>query len=333
MTIMKTKKSLTLAVLPIVTAIFLLSPSALAATTNTLTLGMGGIITNAGDQHYALSGGQLLAGSVFGQDVSGASVSYNVNAVVAGLQTHGSGSLAVSGSLSDFKANIQIMGEVPAAIFPLNANNNFANCDPSSQACNSEIPLLFTGIATIHMGSTQVKLPIAIESAYWNPFGGPIVITSLEDPNSPAIFLVVTYNNATIEWQGVQLQGMVGGVMGPNNEPVAGYYTTVSNSHEDLVAAIEQDSGLISFAGMSPSSLNVHGTFSSITTFSLDGSMDCSPMTGLPEGTCTATGASSLGSFQMNGAHGVKVSGSFSTTWSVPSLTTTTDVIATVTQP
>jgi hypothetical protein len=329
---MKTKKSLTLAVLPIVTAIFLLSPSALAATTNTLTLGMGGIITNAGDQHYILSGGLLVAGYVNGQDVSGASVSYNLNAIVSGLSTHGSGSLAVSGSGSeDFSANIQINGEVPAGVFPLDLSN-LANCDPSSQACNSQIPLLFTGVAIVHMGHGQpFKLPIAIESAYWNPFGGPILIASLDSQTSPAISLVVTYSTATIDWKGVQLQGALGGMFG--SDAVYGSYVTVSNSHEDLVAAVEQDSGQISFAGMSNPLLNVHGTFSSNTTFSLVGSQDCSAATGLPPGTCTATGASSLGSFQMNGAHGVKVSGSFSTTWSVPSLTTITDVSATVTQP
>ena len=129
---------------------------------------------------------------------------------------------------------------------------------------------------------------------------------------------------------------ILGGTFGA--EPVGGYYTTVSNSQENLVVGTEQDSHLISFVGMSDPTLNAKGTFTGSTTFSLDGSFDCanpsSPLyfPGLPEGTCTATGATSLGTFQMTGGHGAHITGAFATQWSTPSLFTYTVVQGTVVQ-
>ena len=329
---MRTKKSLAITALSLATALAILSPSALAATQTTLNLGMGGIITNAGNQHYVVSGGILDYGILGGNEIAPESISFSVNSQVSGLNTHGSGSLSVPMGSGALTASIVINGEVAAGVFPIDITT-FANCDPSTQACTSEIPAMFTGFATIHVPGQNkpIQLPIGIESPYWNPLGGMIFITSLESLTSPTLFLLVNYTSATIDWTGVQLQGMVTGTYGAGS--VNGYYSLVSNSHEDLMLGTEQDSGLIAFFGMSEPLLNTHGTYSGSTSFDFTGAYDCSTMFQFPDGTCTATGATSIGNFQMVGTHGVKITGSFDTFWSVPSLTTTTSVSAILTQP
>jgi hypothetical protein len=322
---MKTKRTISLTMLSVFTALAILSPSALAASSTPLSLSMSGIITNAGNQHYVMSGGALVYGEFGGQPISASSISFSLVSQVTGLKTSGSASISAPG----LSANIVISGEVPASVFPLDGSGN--SCDPAVAACNSEVPFMFTGLAVVHAsGQTPFDLPVAIESAYFNPFGGPIVITSLDSPTSPALLLVVTTNTATIDWIGVQVQGVVAGSYG--SATVGGFYTTTTNSHEDLVNAIEQDHGQIVFSGMNVPQLDAKGTLSSTTTFSPNGGVDCSALTGIA-GTCLLTGASSAGSFQMVGQQGLKISGSFATTWSVPSITTSTTASAAVTQP
>jgi hypothetical protein len=305
--------------------------------TSALSLTMGGLITDAGQQHYKVGGGQIVAGEINGQPVdSSDQLSFSLNVMVHGLGTSGTGSLSVSGPGMSLSAQIPINSEVAAAVFPIDPDTG-ASCNPAAQSCNSQIPLLFLGVATVHMGAGQpLKIPIGIESPYWSPFGGPILITSLESTSAPMLFMVVTYSSASIDWTGVQLQGQFGGLLGA--EPVTGSFAQVTNSHEDLVNAIEQDSHTIAFTGASDPVLNAMGTFSGQTTFSLVGSIDCanpsSPVyfPGLPEGTCTATGASSAGTFQMVGAQGAKIAGTYETAWSVPSLFTSTTVLGAVVQ-
>lgn len=324
---MKTKTTFSLAVLPILTALMLLSPTVSAATSTPLSLTEQGIITNAGSQSYLIQGGYLLGGSFAGQPLGPEPIAFNVNANVNGMGTSGSASLSFVSGSQTVSATITINGEVQAQAFPLSESSGYTQC---TSGCHSQVPLMFTGIAKFQSQGRPIMLPVAIESAYWNPLGGPIVITSLDSTSTPTLSLVVTYNVATIDWTRVQLQGVAYGTFG--SEPVSGNYVTVTNSHEDLVAGTETDVGQLSFTGMSDRSLNAVGTLVGTTTFSLAGGFDCSPMTGLPEGTCTATGASSAGTFQMSGLHGVSITGAYSTVWSVPSLTTTTTVTATVTQ-
>jgi len=297
-----------------------------------LSLTLQGMITNAGNQNYALSGGQLVLGSLFGHSLTSAKVSFSLVAMVHGLQSvSGWGSLQIG---EGFSARILITNAIPAAIFPITVTSptSYSNCDPKTQKCNSEIPLFFTGIASVQSkaGSSPVQIPIAIESPYWNPFGGPIVITSLDSTTSPSIFLVVSYSSATIYWAGVQLQGEVAGALGTGS--VSGYYSQTVSSWENLVSASESDWGSITFAGMSNPILNANGRLLGHTTFSLAGSFDCAPEFGLPEGTCTATGATSDGSFWMIGGQDSFISGTYHTVWSVPSLFTFTTVMGAVTK-
>jgi len=289
-----------------------------------LTLGLSGLITNAGDQHYKLAGGQLVGGVVNGQPVSPGDISFKLDAYVHGLAVNGKGSLYLSGG---FNARITIDDAIPAAIFPLSPT--FANCDPTTETCNSEIPLLFTGTATINTGrGDSVHVPIGIESAYWDPLGGPIVIASLE-PGSFTFSLIVTYNVATITWIGVQLQGGFEGFLG--NEPVSGAYGQMTFSQENLLKGTESDFGTITFAEATDPSLDGQGFFFGHTTFTTEGGEDCTmaPFNfPLPEGTCLATGATSDGSFFMSGSQGNFIFGTYETVWSVPSLFTETTVIA-----
>jgi hypothetical protein len=365
---MKTKTSLSLAMLSAFTALMILSPGTLAASQpNPLNLTVQGIIVNGGNQVYNFGGGTVVAGEINGSVLSqGSSINFQINAMVHGLNTGGRGSISVPTSNSNSNGNpwnnnnpnnaatpyahhwgqgglsvqISISGQVPAAVFPL----SFSGITPSNcvSQCTSEIPLVFTGTATLQNGSASVSAPVTIESPYWNPFGAPIFITTMDSPaylgGYPTISIITTYTSATILWSGVQLQGQMFGTLGSGSNPVqvSGAYSTTSTSFENLVTGSETDFGTMSFSSMTPSSLNVAGGFMGKTTIPSDspvgtaGSFDCAQAFGFPEGTCTATGASSAGSFLLFG-HGTSVKGTYSTIWSVPSLNTATTVSATAT--
>lgn len=348
---MKTPKSVTLALLSVATALIILSPTAMAASSSTsLTLttlpffnsyvplgspaaDYGGVISNAGNQHYVIQGGQAAAdGWIFSNQISaGSTVNFRLDASVVGLSTSGNGELGQSTGNGKSWGNLQgvsivINDEIPAQVFPL---------IPTPGVSPSEVPFYFTGTATVmnHGQSSGTSVPIMIESPYWNPFGGPIVVMSTDTP--PSIFLIVTYSVATINWSGVEVDGYLGGMFG--QVPVTGGFTNIANANENLVTGTEQDSGQISFYGFtsavdgsSIAQLTAIGRYSGSTSFSASGGVDCSPL-GLP-GTCLLTGASSSGTFIMNQGHGAKISGSYDTVWSVPSTFTSTTIVATQTQ-
>jgi hypothetical protein len=368
---MKTKTSVNVALLSVATALILFSPTVFADSPPTaLTLAtpgtfappsFGGVITNAGNQIYNIQGGQAaLPGWIFSTTVAqGANINFNLEANVFGLSTSGFGSLGVSNGGGNGWGNnrgnnqgksqevtIKINGEVSAATFPL-----------GSSSPDSQIPFYFTGTATMTQNGqgngngnghnhsvgnndndqSSVSVPIAIESAYWNPLGGPIVITSLDGTAStlPSIFLVISPSSATIIWSGVQVAGTLMGTYGSNS--VTGNYVTTTYSFENLVAGTEKDAGQIAFSGFTDSNgnsvpqLDGTGFLTGSTTFTTAGGIDCSSETGVP-GTCLLTGASSSGNFNMNTYLGVRISGSYATTWSIPSTFTSTTVTATVTQ-
>lgn len=323
-----------------------------------LTLGLGGLVTNAGTQHYELSGGKLVSGSFMGNPLSAGHLGFSLDATVQGFSISGEGSLKLSTGSGEnghhdghdgsnlnngnnggdenngnggISLQISITGAVPAAIFPLTSTGN---CVISSGTCNSEIPLLFTGVATFDSGNGGAPgpLPIGIESAYWSPFHGPIVITSLDDPINPTLFLVVTYDEATIHWSGVQLQGEILGTFG--TESVSGGFVQTTDSFENLVTGHEFDRGTIAFA-MSDPALTSQGFFIGHSSFDLTNSFDCTqpPLSlPLPPGTCTATGLTSDGFFHMENSQDATISGSYHTVWTVPALSTTTTVSASVCQ-
>lgn len=338
---MKTKKTATLATLSIVTALFLFSPAALAASSTPVNMSAGGIITDAGSQSYSFSGGIAVGGEVLGNPITmGAPINFHFSASVSGLSTSGSGQItvpaaSVGGGNGAYVISVEIVDQEAAAVFPLNPDGS--SC---TTGCTSQIPIMFVGVATISNQGRSASVPVAVESPYWDPFGNPIVITSLDSTTSPALYMVVTYHKATIDWSQVVVQGIIGGAVG--SEPVSGYYATVTNSHENLFTGMEKDAGQIFFTGMSDPSMNGQGSLSGSTTIPplSTNSYDCTSAYAVAlgvywpfgSGTCVLTGASSSGSIQMSLASGAKMTGTYATTWSVPSLTTGTTFTATVTQ-
>lgn len=333
---MKTKRTIGIAVLSTIAAILLFSPTTFAASSSTpLNLSVQGMITNAGTQVYSFGGGSVVAGEILGTPL-GSSVNYQVNAYVHGLNTNGEGFIN-TGSTS---VQITINGQVGEA-FPLGPPPDYAPC---TSGCNSEIPIFFTGVATVRGGGSSTAIPVLIESPYLNPFGNPIVISSTD---GVSIQMVVTYTRATITWMGVSVQGLVSGTYG--SEQVVGAYSSTTFSQENLVSGVEHDTGSVSFTGMSDavtgapiSALNANGLLFGSTTIppiGTGGSFSCASdnpnpvfyIPTLPAGTCTATGATSSGTFSMLG-HGGTIKGTYATDWSVPSLFTSTTVTATVSQ-
>jgi hypothetical protein len=166
-------------------------------------------------------------------------------------------------------------------------------------------------------------LPMQYESAYLNPFGGPVLFES----QGGEVMVVAAYSQAKIDWNGSQLGGVATGTLDGN--AVFGGFSMTVNAHEDLVAGTESESGSIALVGMVPTSLNADGRFRGHSTFSPLGGIDCAASMGLPEGTCTLTGLSSSGSFSMH-SDGGKIRGSYSTQWGTPAFAFSSTVSAAV---
>ncbi|MGI0085846.1 MAG: hypothetical protein ACREBQ_12265, partial [Nitrososphaerales archaeon] len=167
--------------------------------------------------------------------------------------------------------------------------------------------------------------PIGIESASLNPFGAPIIITSLEDQTNPAIVMVTTYNVATIQWRNVQMGGYAGGEIG-TNPPVQGEFAMNVNSFENLLTGAEHDHGTISLVlGQQVFTGRFHG----ISVVPTATAFSCNPSLGFP-GTCTMTGLNSRGTMSLFGS-GLRIHGTYQTVWLIPAIGFTSTVSATAT--
>jgi hypothetical protein len=164
---------------------------------------------------------------------------------------------------------ITIDGAIPAESFPLGCTT-----------CTSQVPGFFLGTGAL--GGWD------LESAFLNPFGGPVVWAS-----SDGSVLVFSYTAATIDWQNVQTSGSLTGTLGGATS-VSGLFTETTSAHEDLFAGTETESGTLTFLGMTPSYLDASGAYSGSSTIPTYNKIDCSGLIGIP-GTCTETGFSSLG--------------------------------------
>ena len=337
--------------------LLLLSPTLVSAnsTSQPLNLQLQGIITNAGNQSYRMSGGQVVSAFVNGLPVipQGTQLDYSLNAQVTGLQTTGQLTIhltEVSPSRKfDLRGTVDISGSIPATVFPVTVTStgDVISCTAN---CNSQIPLLFTGLGSFTLTNgdaqlsggnhqsrdeqqsgdkgTTINIPFAIESAYWNPFGGSIVLTSLDSATSPSIIIIANYKSATIEWTGVHVDGQFAGLLGSSTQ-ASGLFSLQTRSSENLFTGVERDRGTIVFSNTTPAILTASGEHSGTTFIPKTNTVDCSPFFQLPEGTCTFTGAFSTGTFRMT-SPATKIRGSYDTIWSVPSLLTMTTVIASV---
>jgi len=219
------------------------------------------------------------------------------------------------GTYTEAKGVIKIDAMTPAVFFPL-------GCTPGVN-CTSQIPALFngTGTMTVTSGGTTTTLGVSMgfESAYLNPFGGPIIFAS----SAGEIIVIAGYSQARIQWTDVQMGGTAAGTFG--NAPVAGAFGMLVNSSEDLKSGTEWDQGAISFFGMSNPALNGAGTFFG---FSMIPAASAIPCPGFPPGTCNVTGLQSNGLFSMTTASGASIVGRYSTSWTVPAVAFSSNISA-----
>ncbi|MGI0079132.1 MAG: hypothetical protein ACRECH_05870 [Nitrososphaerales archaeon] len=289
-----------------------------------VNLSLAGGVLDAGRQTYELGGGQVVAAFFNGSAITDARVQYFLTARVSGLSTSGYAGFVLSGTTAeDQQINIvgygKVVNSVPVVELPLNSTGGSCTI-----GCTSEIPAMFVVATqvTVWVEGHEVQsgmLPIGIESAYLNPFGGPIVITSMNDPT---IFIMAKYTQATIQWSNVQMGGYAGGEIGTNQ--VGGQFSMNVNSFENLVTGKEHDRGTLSLMlGQQVFTGRFHG----ISVVPTAGAYDCSATTGFP---CTMTGLNSTGAMNLFGS-GLHIRGSYHTIWSIPAIGFSSTVSATAT--
>ena len=259
-----------------------------------------------------------MAGSILGEPInsSTATLQYSMFSLVSGVTVWGVSHFVLNAQ-TVWGANVNVEGWTF-----INSSLSLRLPIGCTTGCTSEIPELFMGgsfiTATIGGISQTLELPMGVESAYLNPFGGPIVISSLENPTSPAIFLVATYNVGRIDWYGVQMAGYAAGTFGKSTGQ--GSFLMNVNSKENLITGIEQDRGTISLTGVGPNGQNIQGTFKGTSVVPMLGATDCSAQFGLPSGTCTMTGLNSTGIMNLHGGN-YHIIGAYHTIWNIPAVT------------
>jgi hypothetical protein len=290
--------------------------------TQTLSTMTTGGVSNLGYQRYTVSGGQVAFAEIAGQTVNPttATIEYNLRVTQNGLTTTGHATLSFTG-MTTGGARVSVNGTfavgsiVPAAELPYGCSTN----------CQSALPFFFVGtspnVQVTVAGSTQtVPETMQIESPYFNPWGAPIVLASMDN----SIVIAATYTRGNIDWTGTKLGGVMAGTLGTTQ--ASGMLNMTSTESENLVTGIARDSGTISFSSMTPSSLNGRGSYTGTSTIPQTNTSDCSAWSGIP-GTCTQTGFQSAGSFTMG-----RMAGNYSSTWGVPALGFYSSVSATTNQ-
>jgi hypothetical protein len=280
----------------------------------TVSLNLVGGVVSPGVQTYSIQGGQLVAAWILGTQVNPTNsiLHYGLNVEVSGLAATGTASFDLVTQTSHWsytvvKGTVDIDAMTPAVFFPL-------GCTPGLD-CTSEIPALFNGTGTVTVSSGRsvatMSLNMGFESAYLNPFGGPVFFAS----NSGAIIVIADYSQARVRWTDVQMGGTVAGTF--NGASVSGNFGMLVNSSEDLKAGTEMDQGAISFFGMSNPALNGLGAFLGHSVIPTGSSVACP---GFPSGTCNLTGLESSGFFTMTTASGGVLSGRYTTIWATPAV-------------
>jgi hypothetical protein len=280
-----------------------------------------GGVTSLGRQIYTVSGGQVAFALIAGQTVEpqNATIFYSFKVVQTGLSSVGEAAVdfvgtSTTGEKVSVVGSFVIGGNVPAAELPVGC----------SSSCRSALPFVFIGASsavqvTVENSSQTKSETLEFESPYFNPFGGPILLSSPDG----SIVIAATYTQGTILWVGTQLGGQMIGTLG--STPVTGSFNMTSNENENLVLGDAIDAGVLQFSSMSPSSLNGGGVYIGLSTIPTAGTKDCSILTGVP-GTCTETGFQSTGEFFIP-----RISGGYSSSWGVPALGFSSAIRASVT--
>src|SRR3989441_2563650 len=310
-------------------------------------------MTDIGSQSYRSSGGSLVSASVTvaGKTFSltSAHLEYSIDAKVQGNNVAGKATLQLksNGAKSGEDTNsaedknsgqfsvagrFDLTGMIPAIGFPITDPTNPLACLPDS--CTSQIPGFLIGVGDLKLkiGDSRITLPstpMLFESAYLNPFGGPIFIGTADG----SISIAAKYNSAISKWANVQTIGFVqAGTSGTSDQ---GSFTLVSSLTENLLKGTETDRGQITLFGFaSTPALNSAGEFrgKSVIPPALPGS-DCTSLVNaqlnsipgfsvvLPPKTCTATGAISTGGFELKSAKGEnEIKGTYVDNWFVPAI-------------
>ncbi len=287
-----------------------------------VSLSLAGGVVSPGVQVYSLKGGQIVAAWILGNPVDSRSsvLRYSLNVVVSGLTATGTASFDLVSKTShwtymEVQGSVNIDAMTPAVFFPL-------GCTPGID-CTSEIPALFNGTGTVTLSSAgsavTMTLSMGFESAYLNPFGGPVFFAS----NAGEVIVVTDYSQARIRWTGVQMGGTAVGTFG--GASVSGSFGMLVNSSEDLRTGTEIDQGAISFFGMSNPALNSLGTFIGYSTIPTGSSVACP---GFPAGTCNLTGLTSAGVFIMTTESGGVLAGRYATVWATPAVVFSSSISA-----
>lgn len=244
------------------------------------------------------------------------SVNYSMDANINGLVASGKFRLDLRGTTAagqkiEARIHTLINSSVPAVCFP-----SYSVTGVCASGDTSEIPAYFIayGYLRIQTGSKlspRYDVALMIEDAALNPFGAPIVISSLDG----SLLVVATYNRATTVWHDVETGGMLSGTVGTTL--VSGAFVQTIHTNENYVAGTATDSGQISLVDMSSSKLDSVGQFRGTSTIPTTGEIDCSPP-GLP-GTCTETGYVSTGTFSLDPS-GMSLSGDYNVQWPAPSI-------------
>ncbi|MGA2876327.1 MAG: hypothetical protein ABSE82_12405 [Nitrososphaerales archaeon] len=298
------------------------TPSSVSSSTSqALSLNMMGGVVSAGNQNYLIvQKGPALEAVIDGSPLVTSQLTYTLNAQQKGLTTSGSASFTLTGqnltgATVTVTGKVQISGSVPAVALPAGCVTN----------CTSEVPAAFTGAASIQVGPAQTStssnaqatttVGMVLESAYFDPFGDAITITSVDN----SIIIATNYTKASITWTNVVDAGILMGSLG--STPISGAFQQVAAEQENLVKGTAIDAGTMSFLGVTNMTsgaqialMNANGGYLGTSIIPHAGSFSC----GIA---CTETGFQDSGSFLLYGSQGKSsavITGSYSTTWTVP---------------
>ncbi|MDG6903023.1 MAG: hypothetical protein JRM80_13845 [Nitrososphaerota archaeon] len=294
-------------------------PVARASNIPPLYLSINGAILDSGNQGYTQSGGEVVYATVNGVAVSvpPSAWTLTVSATVTGSTVTGTSSFHLAGTgpspeSIDVSASVAISSMIPAECF----DGTGPVLDCFTQPYTSAIPGFFVGQATVSglssPGVTSI-IPIYLESAFLNPFGSPIVITD-SLTGTPSLLIVATYTQADVHWSGVTTGGTLSNT--PGESTISGQFLMVTTADENLAGGTETESGTMTFLNVTPSSLDASGPYQGSSTIPTTGTVDCSSLTGIP-GTCTETGFSSAGTFDIGD---IQFVGSYAIGWIVPAV-------------
>ena len=286
-----------------------------------------GTVQNLGDQTYAVGGGSVASAALEGSALDpGATVTFSLDAHVAGSSISGTASFDLSGKISGIP--VSASGQMT-----ITGRLSVAGGCPASGPCGV-LPVLFGGASVVKVtigGVTKVDPTVFfVENPYFNPFGAPIVLASSDG----AVVIAATYSLGTIHYDGTMVGGPIVGRLG-GSTLVTGRLSLTSTEDENLVSGTATDQGTIALSSMNPSFLDVSGTYSGASTIPPPGAnSDCSQLFGFPAGSgvCTMTGFDSTGQYSMGNNDGISVVGKYTTIWTVPALAFTSTSTAVVTR-